>query len=53
MKAVMMNRPGGPEVLEYVEQPDLAPGPNEALVEVAAAGVNFMDTGVTARAGLE
>ena len=50
MKAVIMNLPGGPEVLEYVERPDLVPGPREALVEVAAAGVNFMDTG--ARRGL-
>jgi NADPH:quinone reductase len=46
MKAVMMSRAGGPEVLEYVERPDPVPGKGQALVEIAAAGVNFMDTGV-------
>ncbi|GGC75624.1 quinone oxidoreductase family protein [Chelatococcus reniformis] len=46
MKAIAMTRPGGPEVLELRERPEPAPGPGEVLVEVAAAGVNFMDTGV-------
>ncbi|WP_099021719.1 quinone oxidoreductase family protein [Mycolicibacterium palauense] len=46
MKAIVMTRAGGREVLEYVERPDPAPGPGEALVEIAYAGVNFMDIGV-------
>jgi NADPH2:quinone reductase len=46
MKAIMMNRAGGIEVLEMVDRPDPVPRPGEALVEVAAAGVNFMDTAV-------
>jgi len=44
MHAVVARAAGGPEVLEYVEQPDPAPGPGELLVRVAAAGVNFIDT---------
>src|SRR5271154_1571373 len=46
MKAIVMNRAGGTEVLEMVDRPDPIPRPGEALVEVAAAGVNFMDTAV-------
>jgi NADPH2:quinone reductase len=41
-----MNGTGGREMLEYVEHPDPVPGPGEALVEIAFAGVNFMDIGV-------
>ena len=46
MKAIVMNGAGGREMLEYVERPDPVPGPGEALVEIAFAGVNFMDIGV-------
>ena len=46
MKAIVMNGTGGREMLEYVERPDPAAGPGEALVEIAFAGVNFMDIGV-------
>lgn len=46
MKAVVMMRQGGPEVMEFVERPEPVPGPGEALVEIAVAGVNFMDVGV-------
>lgn len=46
MRIVEMNGIGGPEVLSLVERPDPQPGPDEALVEIAAAGVNFMDVGV-------
>jgi NADPH2:quinone reductase len=46
MKAIQIARSGGPEALELVEAPDREPGPGEVLVEVSAAGVNFMDIGV-------
>ena len=46
MKAVVMTGPGGPEMVEVVERREPVPGPGEALVEVAFAGVNFMDIGV-------
>jgi NADPH2:quinone reductase len=46
MHAIVMREPGGPNVLELIERADPAPGPGEALIEVAGAGVNFMDTGV-------
>lgn len=52
MKAIVMHRPGGVEVLEYVERADPAPGPGQVLVEVAAAGVNFMDLGVRQGMGI-
>lgn len=45
MKGIVMNRTGGPETLEYVERPDPVAGPGQALVEIAIAGVNFMDIG--------
>jgi NADPH2:quinone reductase len=45
MKAIKLNGTGGPDVLQYADEPDRTPGPNEVLVEVAAAGVNFMDIG--------
>ncbi len=41
-----MTRKGGPEVLEVIEAPEPVPAAGEALVGIAAAGVNFMDTGV-------
>ena len=44
MRAVQVPETGGPEVLTPGELPDPAPGPGELLVEVAAIGVNFIDT---------
>jgi NADPH2:quinone reductase len=44
VRAVRITATGGPEVLEPVDLPDPAPGPGELLVDVAAAGVNFVDT---------
>ncbi len=44
MRAVVAQRPGGPEVLELVELSDPQPGPGEVVVRVTAAGVNFIDT---------
>ena len=46
MKAIVMSGTGGREMLEYVERPDPVAGPGQALVEIAFAGVNFMDIGV-------
>jgi NADPH:quinone reductase len=46
MRAIVMNGKGGRGMLEYVERPDPVAGPGEALVEIALAGVNFMDIGV-------
>jgi NADPH2:quinone reductase len=46
MKAIMMRSAGGIEVLSLQELPEPEPGPGQVLVEVAAAGVNFMDVGV-------
>ncbi|AJA11322.1 quinone oxidoreductase [Xanthobacter autotrophicus] len=46
MRAVVMTMIGGREVLDHTERPEPAAGPGEALVEIAVAGVNFMDIGV-------
>ncbi|KGD96826.1 NAD(P)H-quinone oxidoreductase [Rhizobium sp. YS-1r] len=50
MQAVMIERPGGPEVLRIVEQPRPRPKAGEVLIRVAAAGVNRPD--VQQRRGL-
>lgn len=44
MRAVLVSRTGGPEVLTVTDQPDPSPGPGQVLVAVEAAGVNFIDT---------
>lgn len=43
MRAIRVARPGGPDVLELVEAPVPQIGPNQLLVQVEAAGVNFID----------
>ena len=43
MHAIQVNRTGGPEVLEYKEVSTPQPKPNEAVVKLAASGVNFID----------
>jgi putative PIG3 family NAD(P)H quinone oxidoreductase len=43
VKAAIARTPGGPEVLEYVEVPDVLAGPGEVLVAVAATAVNRAD----------
>ena len=43
MKAIQVKEPGGPEKLDIVDVPKPQPGPKQALVRVAAAGVNFID----------
>jgi NADPH2:quinone reductase len=44
MKAVVITRLGGPEVLEIRDVPEPTPGAGEELIRVQAAGVNFADT---------
>ena len=43
MKAIQVSKTGGPEELVLVDLPVPKPKPNEALVQVKAAGVNFID----------
>jgi len=44
MKAILIKQTGGPEVLQVAELPVPQPKPNEAVVKIAASGVNFIDT---------
>ena len=50
MKAVYIEQPGGPEVLQYGDQPDPVAGPGQIVVDAHAASVNGVDWRV--RAGL-
>jgi NADPH2:quinone reductase len=43
MKAIRIHTPGGPEALKLDDVPEPTPGPGQALVKLAAAGVNFID----------
>ncbi|MEV5687430.1 quinone oxidoreductase [Streptomyces sp. NPDC052164] len=43
MRAIQVSRAGGPEVLELVDLPRPSPRAGEALVRLAAAGVNYVD----------
>ena len=43
MQAIQVSTVGGPEVLTLKDLPVPSPKPNEALVEIKAAGVNFID----------
>lgn len=43
MKAVVADPVGGPENLKYVDLPKPEPGEGEALIKIAAIGVNFID----------
>jgi NADPH2:quinone reductase len=43
MRAVQVKQPGGPGALELVELPVPEPKAKEALVKIAASGVNFID----------
>jgi NADPH:quinone reductase len=43
MKALVITRFGGPEVLELQQVPDPQPAPDQVLVEVEAGGLNFAD----------
>jgi NADPH2:quinone reductase len=50
MKAIYIERTGGPEVLIFGERPTPEPGAGEVLVKVAASGVNFTD--INLRSGI-
>jgi NADPH2:quinone reductase len=43
MKAIQVSQTGGPEVLTPTDLPLPTPKPNEALVQIKTAGVNFID----------
>lgn len=43
MKAIQVSQVGGPEVLTLVDLPTPEPKPDEAVVQIKAAGVNFID----------
>src|ERR1700754_1194208 len=44
MRAIVIEKKGGPDVLEYREdEPETQPGDGEWLAELAAAGVNYRD----------
>jgi NADPH2:quinone reductase len=43
MKAIQVKQPGGPEAMELVDLPVPVPKANEAVVKLAASGVNFID----------
>jgi NADPH2:quinone reductase len=43
MKAIQVSRVGGPEVMEVADLPVPQAGPRQAVVKLAAAGVNFID----------
>ena len=43
MKAIQVQKTGGPEVLTVVDLPVPKPKANEAVVKIAASGINFID----------
>jgi len=43
MKKILVHTHGGPETLTLEDVPTPEPGPGEALVAIAASGVNFID----------
>jgi NADPH:quinone reductase len=43
MKAIQVPKTGGVEVLTFIDLPTPKPKPNEVLVKIAAAGVNYID----------
>ncbi len=44
MKAIQVTQTGGPEVLTWTDVDDPTPGPDQVVVAVAAAGLNYIDT---------
>ena len=50
MKALVITRLGGPEVLEVQQVPDPQPSPDQVLIHVEVVGLNFADL-MTAQGG--
>ncbi len=44
MKAIQITEFGGPDVMKYLNLPDPVAGPDEALLDVTAIGINYADT---------
>jgi NADPH2:quinone reductase len=44
VQAIRVNNTGGPEVLQVADVPEPTPGEGQVVVDIAAAGVNFIDT---------
>lgn len=44
MKAIRIERTGGPEVLQYADVEDPVPKPGQIVIRVTSIGVNFIDT---------
>ncbi|MER7505744.1 zinc-binding dehydrogenase [Nonomuraea pusilla] len=51
MRAVVLRRYGGPEELVAEDVPDPVAGPGQVVIEVAAAGITFVETQVRADRG--
>ncbi len=51
MRAVVIEKLGGPEVMELKEWADPQPGSGELLVDIEFAGINYMDTGTREMGG--
>jgi NADPH2:quinone reductase len=43
MKTIHVKEPGGAEMMELADVPTPSPGPKQALIRMAAIGVNFID----------
>jgi NADPH2:quinone reductase len=43
MKAIILHEHGGPEVLKLEDRPTPEPGPGQALLQIGATGVNFIE----------
>tara|TARA_B100000579_G_C22813668_1_gene846632 strand:- start:975 stop:1955 length:981 start_codon:yes stop_codon:yes gene_type:complete len=43
-KSIIINKHGGPEVLEFVDTKVTSPGPDEIRIKNVAVGLNFIDT---------
>ena len=44
MHRILIRAPGRYDALEWVEEPDLTPGPGEVVIETEAVGVNYADS---------
>ncbi len=42
-KAIRIHAPGGPEAMRWEDVPTPEPGPNEALIQQEAVGLNYID----------